>query len=42
MHDHSKGNALGFAGLRVEHNGSKHNFVTVDQKVTPLLGLKSS
>ena len=42
MHDHSKGNALGFARLRVEHNGSNHNFVTVDQKVTSLLGLKSS
>ena len=44
MHDHSKRKALGFARLGVEHNGSKHdlNFVIVDQKVTPLLGLKSS
>ena len=44
MHDHSKRKALGFARLRVKHNGSKHdlNFVIVDQKVTPLLGLKSS
>ena len=44
MHDHSKRKALGFARLRVEYNGSKHdlNFVIADQKVTPLLGLKSS
>ena len=42
MHDHSRRKELGFARLRVEHNGSKHNFVIVDQKVTPLLGLKSS
>ena len=30
--------------MKVEHNGSKHelNFVIVDQKVTPLLGLQSS
>ena len=34
---------MGFATLRVEHNGNKHelNFVIVGQKVTPLLGLKS-
>ena len=40
---HSKRKELGFATLRVEHNGNKHelNFVIVGQKVTPLLGLKS-
>ena len=44
MHDHLKREALGFSRLRVEHNGSKHdlNFVIVDRKVRPLLGLKSS
>ncbi|KAL9953685.1 hypothetical protein ACROYT_G041138 [Oculina patagonica] len=44
MHDLSKRKALGFARLKVEHNGSKHelNFVIVDQMVTPLLGLQSS
>ena len=44
MHDHLKRKALGFSRLRVEHNGSKHdlNFVIVDRKVRPLLGLKSS
>ena len=43
MHDHSKRKALGSARLKVEHNGNKHelNFVIVNQKVTPLLGLKS-
>ena len=43
IHDHSKRKALGSARLKVEHNGSKHelNFVIVDQRVTPLLGLKS-
>ena len=43
MHDHSKRKALGSARLKVEHNGNKHelNFVIVDQRVTPLLGLKS-
>ena len=42
-HDHSKRKALDSARLKVEHNGNKHelNFVTVDQRVTPLLGLKS-
>ena len=35
---------ISLARMKVEHNGSKHelNFVIVDQKVTPLLGLKSS
>ncbi|KAL9963770.1 hypothetical protein ACROYT_G027310 [Oculina patagonica] len=44
MHDLSRRKALGFARMKVEHNGSKHelNFVIVDQKVTPLLGLQSS
>ena len=44
MHDHSRRKALGFARMKVEHNGSKHElkFVIVDQKVTPLLGLQSS
>ena len=44
MHDRSKRKALGFARLKVELNGSKHelNFIIVDQQVTPLLGLKSS
>lgn len=40
MHDHSKRKALGSAGLKVEHDGNKHelNFVIIDQRVTPLLG----
>ena len=44
MHNRSKRKALGFARLKVELNGSKHelNFIIVDQEVTPLLGLKSS
>ena len=44
MHDHSKQKSLGSARLKVEHKGNKHelNFVSVDQEVTPLLGLKSS
>ncbi|KAL9976782.1 hypothetical protein ACROYT_G014113 [Oculina patagonica] len=44
MHDLSRRMALGFARMKVEHNGSKHelNFVIVNQKVTLLLGLQSS
>ena len=44
MHDLSKRKAFGSARLKVEHNGNKHelNFVVLDEKVTPLLGLKSS
>ncbi|PFX22030.1 Retrovirus-related Pol polyprotein [Stylophora pistillata] len=43
VHDHSERKALGSARLKVEHDGNKHelNFVIVDQRVTPLLGLKS-
>ena len=40
MHDRSKRKMLGFAWLKVELNGSKHelNFIIDDQEVTPLLG----
>ncbi|XP_022807246.1 uncharacterized protein LOC111344293 [Stylophora pistillata] len=43
VHDHSKRKALGSARLKVEHDANKHelNFVIVDQRLTPLLGLKS-